>query len=233
MKIVAMFLTLVCYPVWAQLSNESELATIQTGGNSQVQTINAKTTNNYLWIKNKVIFGGHYTYGETQNGVSARNWDLNGKYEREMTSRLSLVGGEIVEGNQFTGIKARYNTDAGLKYYYTKTDSKNIFSELSYRYTIEDRYSPIKNTYDNKARFYNELSHKFSETVSYKFWLEYIPNFTTGKDYLVNGEASLTSILNSIFSLKIAYKGMYDNLPATAQLKNYDYMTTTSIVAKF
>lgn len=231
MKIL--FLMLFSLSAFAQYSNESELATIQTGGNSRVQTINAKTVNKYDLSLNKFLYGGHYTYGETKDGVSARNWDANGKYERELTNRFSLVIGEVIEGNQFIGIKARYNSDLGLKYYYLKTDSKNFFSELSYRYTIEDRYSPIPNAYDNKGRFYNELDHKFSETVSYKFWLEYVPNFTVGGDYLLNGEASLTSILNSLFSLKIAYKGMYDNLPATPQLRNYDYMTTTSIVAKF
>jgi putative salt-induced outer membrane protein len=93
--------------------------------------------------------------------------------------------------------------------------------------------APTENTYDNKARLYNEFNHKFSETVQYKFWLEYVPNFTQSKDYLVNAEASLTSILTSMFSLKVAYKGMYDNLPAVSGYKNYDYATTTSLVAKF
>lgn len=206
---------------------------VKTGGNSDVQTTNTKTTNLLKWDLNQLRLGGHYIYGETNDGVSARNWDFNSKYEREVSPHVSYTFGEVIEGNRFTGIKARYNTDIGGKYYYVRTDAKNVFSELGYRYTIEDRYAPAENTFDNKVRFYNELNQKVSETVQYKIWLEIVPNLTDTKDYLVNGEASLTSILNSIFSLKVSYLGMYDNRPAQSGFKNYDYTTTTSLVAKF
>lgn len=233
MRFLGLLTILVALNVHAQYTNESELAIVQTGGNSEVQTTNAKTLNVYKWQLNQVKVGGHYTYGESNNGVSARNWDVSTRYEREISSHLSLTAGEVVEGNRFTGVKARYNSDVGAKYYFIKSDLKNFFSELGYRYAIEDRYQPNPNTFDNKGRLYNELNHKVSETVQYKFWLEYVPNFTESKDYLINGEASITSILTSMFSLKVAYLGMYDNRPAFAGFKNYDYTTTTSLVAKF
>lgn len=233
MNLLLFILTLFSINVWAQFTHESEVSLVQTGGNSEVETNNLKTTNLYTWESNQFKFGGHYIYGETNNGVSARNWDVNGKYERAISPHFSLTAGEIIEGNHFTGIKARYNSDLGIRYYFIKTDLKNLFTELGYRYSIEDRYEPLQNTYDNKARFYNELNHKISETVQYKFWLEIIPNFSENDDYLINGEASITSILNSIFSLKVAYMGMYDNRPAFAGFKNYDYTTTTALVAKF
>lgn len=233
MRLLVLFTLLVSSLSYAQFNNESEFALVKTGGNAEVQTTNAKTINVYKWKLNQLKSGGHYTYGESKDGVSARNWDVNGKYEREVSPFVSLTFGEVLEGNQFNGVKVRYNSDLGAKYYFIKTDLKNVFSELGYRYTIEDRYAPAPNTFDNKARLYNEISHKISETVQYKFWLEYVPNFTESKDYLVNGEASLTSILNSVFSLKVAYLGMYDNLPAQTGFKNYDFSTTTSLVAKF
>jgi putative salt-induced outer membrane protein YdiY len=223
----------LCSSAFAQLTNESELASVKTGGNSEVLTTNAKTTNLYKWVKNQLKFGGHYTYGEAKDGVSARNWDVNLRGERELSEHFSLVTGEIIEGNRFTSVKARYNSDFGLRYYSIKTDLKVLVSELSLRYTIEDRYAPAPDQYATKVRIYNEFSHKISETVQYKLWLEVIPNFTYTKDYLINGEASLTSILNSVFSLKVAYLGMYDNQVAIAGYKNYDYQTTTSLVAKF
>jgi putative salt-induced outer membrane protein len=230
-----LLLFFILYPVtsFAQLSNETELAVLQSGGNAEVQTTNAKTTNLYKWQKYSSTFGGHYTYGENADDVSVRNWDLIGRMEREISKKFAIVMGEIIEGNKFIGIKARYNSDLGLKYYYSKNDRRNFFSELSYRYVVEDRYDPLENTYDHKARLYSEYDEKYSETLQYKFWLEYVPNFSDGHDYLINGEASITSILNSTFSLKVAYKGMYDNSPAFAGFKNYDHLTTTSLVAKF
>lgn len=233
MKVMILIALFLSFSAMAQLTNESEISLIQSGGNSEVQTTNAKTTNKYKWDEDSLTFGGHYTYGETSDDVTVRNWDVLARYERELTKRFSLVFGEIIEGNKFVSIKARYNTDLGFKYFYTKTDKQIFFTELAYRYAIEDRYEPIENIYDNKARLYNEFDHKFSETMQYKIWLEYVPNFTEGKDYLVNGEVSLTAIMNSVFSLKVAYKGIYDNAPAFPGFKNYDYITTTSLVAKF
>ncbi len=233
MKLLILVMCLLPFSALAQLTNETELAIIQSGGNAEVQTTNAKTTNVYKWMKYSALFGGHYTYGETSDNVSVRNWDVNGKVEQEVGPKLSLITGEIIEGNRFTALKARYNSDIGMKYYYTKTDLQIFFTELSYRYAIEDRYAPIENSYDHKARLYNEFDHKYSETLQYKIWLEYIPNFSEDADYLINGEASMTAILNTTFSLKVAYKGMYDNRPASAGFKNYDYLTTTALVAKF
>lgn len=232
-KTILLFIILCPLTAFAQLKNESELSILATGGNSEAQTTNAKTTNLYQWEKYASTFGGHYTYGENSGNVSIRNWDVNGREERELTRKIAIVMGEIIEGNKFTAIKARYNSDIGMKYYYSKGDRRTFFSELAYRYAVEDRFGPLENTYDHKARLYNEYDEKYSETLQYKFWLEYVPNFSDGHDYLVNAEASLTSILNSTFSLKVAYKGMYDNSPAFSGFKNYDYLTTTSLVAKF
>ncbi|MFY7992577.1 MAG: DUF481 domain-containing protein [Bacteriovoracaceae bacterium] len=228
-------LVLLSLPIisWAQFKNESEFSTVATGGNSEVETYLAKTSSDYAWDMNAIKLGGHYTYGESSNTVSARDWDVNTKYDRFLTERFALTFGQLTEGYRFQGIKARYNADAGVKYFWLKSDAKNFFSELGYRYTIEDRYSPDENQYSNKARAYAEWNHKYSETFQYKFWAEYVPNFSQSKDYLAIYEASLTSILTSMFSLKVAYRGMYDNVPGIAGNKNYDYTYTTSLVAKF
>ena len=217
---------------WAQFKNESEISTVATGGNSEVETYLGKTTNDYAWGMNAIKFGGHYTYGESNGGVSARDWDVNTKYDRFLSSNFALTFGQLTEGYKFQGIKARYNEDAGVKYFWIKSDMKNFFSEIGYRYTIEDRYFE-ENQYSNKGRVFSEYNHKYSETFQYRLWAEFVPNFSQSKDYLFIYEASITSILTSRLSLKLAYKGMYDNVPAIMGNKNYDYTYTTSLVAKF
>lgn len=234
MKLFVILMMLVSLSANAKLTHESEFSSVATGGNSDVQTYLARTNNVYeLLEKNTFRFGGHYTYGESNADVSARDWDANGKYERALSEKTAVIAGEIIEGYRFQGIKARYNSDLGFKYYYIKSDPKNFFSELGYRYTIEDRYSPESNQNEHKARFFNEFNHKYSETLQYRLWAEYVPNFTDNRDYLVNFEGSITSILTSIFSLKVAYRGLYDSVPAVNGNANYDYNYTTSILAKF
>jgi putative salt-induced outer membrane protein YdiY len=216
----------------ATLKHESEVSILSAGGNTELETYNSKTSNRWQFDKNAFNLGGHYTYGEATGALSARNWDANSKYEFGLTERLSAIIGETIEGNRFQDVKVRYNSDGGLKYILTKSERQDWFFEGAYRYTVEDRYS-TENVYQHKARTYTEWNRKQSETTQWRLWLEYLPNFSAGSDWMLTGEASFTNILNSTFSLKIAYKGLYDNLPAAPGLKNYDYLTTTSLVAKF
>ena len=233
MKLLIAVLSLFCLPALAKLTHESELAIIAAGGNTDLQTINTATKNKYEFEgRSTVLFGGHYTYGENTGALSARNWDANGKYEFAITDRFSAVTGETIEGNRFQDVKARYNTALGGKYFFMKEDNQDFFMELAYRYSAEDRYK-AENVYQQKARTYAEWNKKQSATLQWKFWLEYLPNFTAGSDWMLTGEGSMTAILSSMFSLKVAYKGLYDNLPAAPGLKNYDYITVTSLVAKF
>lgn len=218
---------------FAQLTHESEISTITTGGNQNVETYLFKTLNQYSFDSKLAKLGGHYTYGEANEEVSARDWDVNGKFEQMVSPHLAWYLGEIIEGFRFQGVKARYNSDAGFKYYFIKTDLRNFVSEVGYRYTIEDRYSPGENQFENKGRVFTEWNEKVSATFQYRLWAEYIPNFTNTSDYLVTYEASATAIMTSIFSLKVAYKGAYDEEPAIEGNKNYDYTWTTSLVAKF
>lgn len=217
---------------WAKLSHESELSIVNSGGNSELQAYNGQTKNKYQFEKNSLAFGGHYTYGEANNSLSARNWDVNTKYEFGLSEDFSAIVGEIIEGNNFQDVKARYNSDLGGRYSIIKNDVQAWFFELAYRYTAEDRFV-AENVYQHKARTYTEWGYKYSETLQWKVWLEYVPNFSDGRDWMMTGEASMTAILTSTFSLKVAYKGLYDNLPANPTLKTYDYITTTSLVAKF
>lgn len=232
MKLIVLIAMLFSTMAFAKLTHESEISTVATGGNSNVETYLFKTLNSYVVDIRTYRIGGHYTYGEADNNVSARDWDGFGRYEQMITSRSAFTVGELVEGYRFQGIKARYNTDLGYKYYLIKSDAKNLFSEAGYRYTIEDRYAE-DNQFENKGRLFTEYNQKVSETFQYRLWIEYVPNFTNSDDYLLTYEASATAILTSIFSLKVAYKGIYDQEPAVVGNKNYDYTYTTSLVAKF
>jgi putative salt-induced outer membrane protein len=229
------FLLLLLLPmsVMAELTHESEVSSVVTGGNSNVETYLFKTSNQLEQERMIYRFNGHYTYGEASEIVSARNWDVAIKLERRFSEHFAFYFAEIVEGYRFQGIKARYNTDGGFKYYFVRTDERKIFSEAGLRYTIEDQYGSAATEYEKKGRLYAEINDKPNENFSYRLWIEYIPNFTNTNDYLVLHEASITSILNSVFALKFAFKGIYDDEPVVEGNKNYDYTYTTSIVARF
>ena len=248
LKIV--FLLLFTSSAYAAITNESEVLLLQTGGNSVVETYNAKTIFSLKKDKRSYTFSGHYTLGvseqtdangDTEKIESARNWDALVRYEQELNAKLSGFTALQYEGDEFAGYKQRQNTDLGLKYILTKTDKINSFVEFGARYTMEKSTTRDEDGDDQldytKARFYYEFSNKVSKTLSYKFWTEYIPNFTDNEDYLLNFEPSLSYVLSDTFSLKTAYKGIYDNQPAVSDSgerdEYLDFIFTTSLIAKF
>lgn len=229
-----------------KLSNESEVSLIQTGGNTNVETYNAKTLTKYEMEKSVFELSGHYTVaffettdddGDTVKAESARNWDMKGKYERVISSRFNGFTALQYEGDEFSGFKQRENFDLGGKYLITKTDKKTTSAELGARYTIEKTLNRDENGDDvfnfSKARIYIEHAQTVSKALSFKLWIEYLPNFTRGEDYLVNYEPSVSFLFNSMFSLKTAYKVVYDNQPNIEGNERSDTIFTTSLLARF
>jgi putative salt-induced outer membrane protein len=230
-----------------KFNNETELALIQTGGNSSVETFNTKTASKWINEKRTYIFSGHYTLGSSESVdettgdkekvESAKNWDVLARYEQGLSQNVSSFLSLQVEGDTFSGYKQRDNLDLGAKYILSKTDSINSFAELGARYTIEKK--TVRNEDDEdvlnytKARLYYEIAIKSTEALSYKFWAEYIPNFTESDDYQITYEPSLSFSLSKTFSLKTAYKAVYDNQPNVDGYEYTDYTLTTSVLANF
>ncbi|MBT4789956.1 MAG: DUF481 domain-containing protein [Halobacteriovoraceae bacterium] len=245
------FLVLLLLPTMtfaeSKFSNESEVSLIQTGGNSSVETYNAKTKSTWEADKSIYVLAGHYTLGTSENKVdntnetekveSARNWDAQFRYEQVLTNVLNGFLAVQYEGDEFSGFKQRENLDVGAKYFITKTEKTNSFTEFGARYTIEKKLVRDDDNKDilnyTKARLYYEIAHKKSSTLSYKFWIEYLPNFTESEDYLITYEPSIAYVLSDTFSLKTAYKAVYDNKPNVDGNDNTDYTFTTSVIAKF
>ena len=209
-------------------SNESEASTLVNGGNTKLKTYNAKTLNKYKFSKNILKLGGHYTYGETEETESINNWDLNFRYERELSEKLDAFLGETLEGNKFAGFDYRYSLDLGMSYNFIKTEKMKLKTELGYRYTIEKKVDIDGKEKDHKGRFFFKAESKHFKSFTPKFWFEYIRNIEESEDYQVSFEPSITVILTSIFSLKTAYKGVYDNTPAKEGNSKYYYSLITS-----
>lgn len=242
-----LLLAIMSFAAFAQdpfkYSNESNLSIIQTGGNTNLQTYDAKTENYLKRKKEEYNLGGHYVLGESEieedgetiKRETARNWDVHGQYTRKFRE---VWGGFIsvkIESDEFSGYEQRNNYDLGGRYTFASTDEFESYFELSYRYTEE---YPVeigeRNVfYDNKGRLFYQLTNKPSPQLSYKFWIEYIPNFSRSEDYIISGAPSIASTLTDIFSLQVSYKVIYDNEPAVEGNEKTDYTFSTTLVAKF
>lgn len=244
MKLIIIALAILSLNLFAQtkFSHESALTMVETAGNTETKTYNLSTKNVYDVTVRKYIISGHYAYGTnkseaTEDDLTIRNWDIKLGMEQSLTKKLFAIASIQYEGNEFANLNQRRNIDIGLKYEITKTDKMNQSASVGYRASEERRITEDEDGDDvfnfSKGFVKYEMDHKLSTTVSYGFWAEYIPNFTESEDYQINFEPSLNVAMNDIFSLKVAYKGMYDNEKNPGIEERLDTITTTSLIAKF
>jgi putative salt-induced outer membrane protein len=230
----------------AKVSTEAGLSVIRTGGNTEVETYNLKSKSVKAWDKRSLTFGGHYTLatqvekdtnGSDVKNESARDWDAYARYDEVLSAKLNGFFQAQYEGNEFAGFKQRNNYDLGAKYTLTKTDKVNFFAEAALRFTEEKALNRDEDGddvfNDTKGVIYTEYSKVVSKTLNWKFWVQYVPNFTRSEDYQINFEPSFNVTLTDMFSLNMAYTGRYDNELNEGVEKRLDWTHTTSLIAKF
>ncbi|MBC99361.1 MAG: hypothetical protein CME63_16580 [Halobacteriovoraceae bacterium] len=229
--IILLVIGFISFSSHAQYSNESEVSVVVTGGNTEVEVYNAKTTNEYKMGKNIFTLGGHYMYGTTSDEISSRNWDVNTRYERLFNETFGTFLGVIYEGDEFAGIDNRLNADLGGTYHYLKTEKMQGRVEAGARYRREE--SLLGNTLSEmQGRIYAMIGKKKTDNVEIKFWAEYLPNFTNSTDWQLNFAPSFQYNFMTNLALKWSYTGKYDNLPVPGN-KKFDFQYTTSLIANF
>tara|TARA_Y100000590_G_scaffold453770_1_gene599435 strand:+ start:679 stop:1494 length:816 start_codon:yes stop_codon:yes gene_type:complete len=217
-------------PTW---THTSELGIVVGGGNTSFQTITAKQQTKYHWPYNNLILTSSYLFGSSSGVLTAQRWEIGGRYEYEVSSLFNLFAANQWLGDRFASIDYGTNFDIGTKYFFLKSETTQLFSEGSYRFYFENRFpgSTPRILRTHGIRLYIEGSRQMNESVSAKVWVEGIPDISGKENHLFNFEPSTTILLSSILSLKLAYQGRFDALPAPGK-KKFDFLYTTSLVAK-
>lgn len=213
------------------LTGEAEAGAIVVSGNNDSESYNAKFKTTYSVDKNNYIGFGRYLKTDSLGVESARNWEAGVRYERELSDYFSLFVGQKAESDVFNGYVQRDSTDAGVKYFLTKTDSITWTTEAGYRYQVTNPTTGEVSK-DSLGRIYTEYNQKIRSDLSFKYWAEYLPNMDDADAYLANTEASLNVMLSQVFSLKLAYLLQYQNV-VPAGTKYSTTTTTMNLVAKF
>ncbi len=211
--------------------NESEAGVVVANGNSKSQSYNLKQTNSYGWTQDELKFHGRYLDVSSLGVTSAENWLLTVRYERIINPVWSTFVAETASGDRFAGIDQKYASDIGAKYQILKQDHFTWSAEAGYRYSEEHQTNKHTHT-QHIGRFYTEVTKDIGIASSGKVSLEYLPDLTSEKDFQVNSESSISSILTDVLSIKITYQLKFDNTPAKAGAVKTDTVFTTGLVAK-
>jgi putative salt-induced outer membrane protein len=231
----------------AVLKNSSELAASISSGNTTSETYLIKQLTSYETGSNKFGISGKMQKAISQDKAtkqyvdSADNWEAGARYEYAVTDAFSGFVAHTISHDKFAGLKVRRVWDIGPKYYWFKRDYVDWSTELGFRNGQDESLDGTSTTY-NSLRLYNEWNQKWDEKFSSKLWSEVIPNlddpegdamFSEDHDYQINVEASITTTLTSVFSLKMAYLRKYDNQPSVAEAEKFDSLLTTSLIANW
>lgn len=217
--------------------NESQVSAVKTDGNSESESYSIKQATSYTHSKSTHKINGSYLESSSVNATTgqdeetARKWDLGVRTERVLNDKWMGLLGYLVESDKYAGYQQKHNTDVGAKYIVAKEEHYEVLSEAGFRYIHQNNADGSQN-HANAARIYLEGLYKINPTNSTKIWIEHIPNFEESNDYQTNAEASLSSAINTTFSLKVAYLVKSDNLPEPGKEKT-DTTFTTALVAKF
>lgn len=232
----------------AAWETDSELGFVSQSGNTNQENTFFKTKATKEVGLNAYTLEGSYinTTGEVQGATSnvrlAESVTGGLRYTRTVSEKLGLFAGGLWEKNHFAGFENRYSGDGGFKYRIMKTKNMSFSNETGYRYRKQFEYLPGDgqgpSTESNFARVYFEYNNKFTQTSIFKLWVETLYDVSDSENIEVNFEPSIDVSIGQLFStedkpaqvsLKLAYKGMFDNVPAAAGLERYDSIVSTTI----
>ncbi|PWU14091.1 MAG: DUF481 domain-containing protein [Bdellovibrio sp.] len=214
--------------------HESELGIVNVSGNATSESISAKQKTSYTFTDHTIVSTARYlnTRAASSGGPEmdiARSWEVTLRYEFSISEAVSPYGGLGAESDVFAGYVQKDNRDLGAKYIFFKDQ---WFAEIGFRNSTVNAVGGGGVSTINYGRLYTEYNQTLSEPVSLRLWTEYLPNFANSAGYLLNGEASVSVMLNKIFSLKTAYLLRY-NAGAVAPIATTDRTLTTTLVCKF
>ncbi len=230
---------------YPEIGLTAEAGIAMAGGNTRSATYTVKADNKWIWTKDILKANGQYylSNAATTSGAAltktGENWALGARYERTISGKFGAYAGNSWEGNRFAGYAYRTNVDAGFQYYLIEGDRKDnyLVTEFGYRFSSEDRKGIVGATVAtftaHALRFYIEAIHKLTPSVSARAYVEVLPDMSDGQNLLINFEPSLSVILTDNLSLKLAFNGKFDGLPAVPANKKFDYLYTTSLVTTF
>jgi putative salt-induced outer membrane protein len=211
-------------------SGSSDLGSTFSSGNTQTENVSAKTDNKYRYDSNEVSMAARYLRTRDRGTESARYWDAEIRYARDISDWWAAYVGYKAESDPFAGYVQRDSADVGLKYVLTNEEGFHWFAEVGYRHS--KTHNVLADQYDNFARLYTEANKDITKTTSAKISVEHLPNLKDDAAYLTNTEVSLTVVMSEILSLKTAYLTKFQNAPP-AGFEKTDTTFITALVAKY
>jgi len=244
-KVIVYFIFLISFPVHSaenganneiEWFHESELGIVIVGGNNKSQTINSKHKSQAIRQKNSIKINVRYLTNSQKDAQPTRVWSSALRFDRKHTKQLGSYLGILGEGDQAAGYDYRTGAELGSRLNFLKDkNGSSLNGELGYRFIYEksaDNSNPA-DTRSHFLRIYNSWERIWNDNFLSNIWLEVLPDISDFDNLQINFESSISVVLTKKFSLKLAYLLKFDRSPPIADIEKYDFLYTTTLVAKF
>jgi len=246
-KIIAAALLLVSTSAFAEWKSDSEIGYVSQSGNAEQQNAFIKTNLVNTYSHGEAMFDGSYinASGETEGTSATLAESASAKLQYTYgpkENRISPFASLLWEKNRFAGFDNRYSGDLGVRFKIITSDTFKLYNETSFRYRQQFAHTvgsaEGEETESQFARIYFNLEKVLSKTSNFKFFIETLYDFSNSENVEVIFEPSLNVSVGEFFStaerpaqvsINIAYRGIFDNVPAIEGFERYDSIFSTGL----
>ncbi len=215
-------------------SDEGELSSVNTGGNTNVSTFSVKNLFKYKFSE---AFEGSWKASalnsKSEGLKTAENYasELRGDYLFSERAYAGLAVGWFKD--KFAGIDSRYYAGpvGGYKIFVGPKHFLNTEASLDY---VDEEYTNNTSSDFLRGRAFASYEFHFTEVNKFSQSVEYLYDFDNADNYNINTVSAMVTVLSQNFSLKTSYEIKYDNEPIGARLnKKTDTMLAVSLLVNF
>jgi putative salt-induced outer membrane protein YdiY len=254
-------------------SDVAELSLVAARGNAESDTVGFKNTLTRTWetATFKLMAGGlrsetgtitRFAVGSpdafrviesTDSELSAENFLLRGRYDRELSERWFWFAGAGWEKNEFAGIESRYSVVAGAGTVWFDTETARFKTDYGATFTQQNDVAEDPSINDSFL----------GVRLSYDYWRQLTKSAEYGSVLVVDENLDETDDLRADFTnwlgvsiserlaLKVTYQMLFDHQPALravplrsldgvdagttvlAELDDLDSLLTVALVVNF
>ena len=221
--------------VW---SDTGEVTYVATGGNAEVETLGVRNSLVRTWegatfrldfgaLRSETTTQRRFAVGSaesfrlretSQSDLTAENYHLRGRYDRDISKRLFWFAGAGWERNEFAGIQNRFQALAGVGHVWFDDEAGHFRTDYGLTYVDQDDVVENPKTSDSfvGARLGCEYLRRFGSHTAYENLLILDGNADETSDYRADMINSLAVSMNDRLALKISLQLLYDNQPSLA-----------------
>lgn len=224
--------------------DRAEFGLLMTSGNAEAESITLRNTLRRVWQDasftlaagalraetstiSRVARGSVDSYDviETSDSqLTAENYFLRGRYDREITESFFWFGGAGWERNEFAGIKNRFSAVAGVGHIWFADDIAHFRTDYGVTFTDQEDVVPDPATSDSfvGVRLSWDYGRKLNDKTSYANVFIVDGNADETSDFRADMTNSLAVAMSDKMALQVSFQLLFDNEPALTSVPLFD-----------